>query len=116
MHRKFVEKYRSKRVPAPAPKRSRPPAKRLMAAPLEFVAEVCRATEGRAVLIVALYIYRRICVCRSQTVTLPQRELTELGISRSCKRKVLIRLELVGLVTIENVRGRTTRVTLLWRG
>jgi hypothetical protein len=115
MHGKFSERFRSKNVVAPAPKRSHSPAKRLMAAPLDFVAEVYRSTEGRAALIVALCIYRRTHVCGSLTVTLPQSELAELGITRSCKRKALIRLQRVGLIEVENVRGRTARITLLWR-
>ena len=116
----FSERFRSKNAPPPTAKQQkpvtpkRPRAKRLMGAPLEFVADVCRLTEGRAALVMALYVYRRTHVCGSRTVTLPSGELAELGIARSCKRKVLIRLQRVGLIKVESARGRTARVTLIW--
>ena len=125
MHGKsFSERFRSKNAPTPRPANGterqkpapRPRAKRLMGAPLEFVADVCRLTEGRATLVVALYIYRRTHICGSQTVTLPSGELAELGIVRHAKRKALIKLQRAGLIKVENVRGRTARVTLIWQG
>ena len=84
--------------------------------PLAFLADVCRLTEGRATLVVALLIYRRIYVCNDRTVTLPSAELVELGIDRSQKRKALARLEAAGFIRIEKIgSGQATRVTLLWR-
>ena len=89
MHGKksFSERFRSKSAPPSQPGNrpkpatpARPRAKRLMGAPLEFVAEVCRLTEGRATLVVALYIYRRVQICDDRTVTLPSGELDELGL------------------------------------
>ena len=85
-----------------------------MGAPLEFVADVCRLTEGRATLVVALYVYRRVQICGNQTVTLPSGELSELGIVRQNKQRALIKLQRAGLIKVENARGRTTRVTLIW--
>ena len=93
----------------------RPRAKRLMGAPLEFVADVCRLTEGRATLVVALYIYRRVQICGKRTVTLPSGELAELGIVRQNKQRALIKLQRAGLSKVENGSGRTARVTLIWQ-
>jgi hypothetical protein len=131
MHEKnsFTERFRSKNAPplsrgnngAKQPKpatptaSARPRAKRWMGAPLEFVAEVCRLTEGRATLVVALYIYRRVHVCGSRTVTLPSGELTELGVVRQYKQMALSKLQRAGLIKVETGRGQTARVTLIWQ-
>jgi len=75
-----------------------------------------RLTEGRAALVLAEIIYRRTCVCRSETVTLPAAELVEVGIDRSQKSRALAKLEAAGLIRIEQARtGQSSRVTLLWR-
>ena len=125
MHGKsFTERFRSKNAspthtantkqqkPA-TPGRQR--AKRLIGAPLEFVADVCRLTTGRATLVVALYTYRRVQICDNRTVTLPSSELAELGIVRQYKQTALIKLQRAGLVKVENESGRTARVTLIWQ-
>jgi len=91
----FSERFRSKNAPLPTTKQqkpvapNRPRAKRLMGAPLEFVADVCRLTVGRATLVVALYVYRRVHVCGGRTVTLPSGELAELGIAPRDKQRAL---------------------------
>ena len=125
MHGKsFTERFRSKNASPPHTANTkqqkpatpgRPRARRLMGAPLEFVADVCRLTEGRATLVVALYIYRRVQICGNRTVTLPSGELAELGIVRQNKQRALIKLQRAGLSKVENARGRTTRVTLIWQ-
>jgi hypothetical protein len=93
--------------------------RRHIGAPLAFVAEVCRRTEGRTTLIVALCIYRQTCVHKSRTVTLPagkQSVLAEQGIGRNRKHEALAKLEAAGLVRIEEVAvGQLAKVTLLWR-
>jgi hypothetical protein len=84
--------------------------------PWAFLVDVCRSTEGRAALIVAIYIYRRTHVCRSQTVTLPAVELAELGIARRRKNEALARLQAAELIRVEGVsKGRSAKVTLLWQ-
>lgn len=92
------------------------PRSRYIGAPLTFVNEVCRLTEGRAALVVALCIYRRTVVCKSQTVTLPGGELTKLGIDRCHKRRALAKLQSAGLIEVKNAVGRTAKITLLWKG
>jgi hypothetical protein len=81
--------------------------------PLSFLVDVCRLTEGRTTLVVA--IYRRTHVCRSPTVTLPAAELAELGITRPRKHEALAKLQAAGLITVERVTGRTAKVTLAWQ-
>jgi hypothetical protein len=89
--------------------------RRHIGAPLEFLADVCRSTEGRNTLVVALCIYRRTLVCRNQTVTLPAADLAELGISRRRKNEALPKLQDAGLIRIEKpAAGRSAEVTLLW--
>src|SRR5262245_54234680 len=84
--------------------------------PLAFLADVCRLTEGRATLVVAVLIYRRTKVCNSRTVTLPGHELADLGIDRSVKRKALVVLQEAGLVRVDRQSsGRTIKVTLTWQ-
>jgi hypothetical protein len=125
MHGKsFTERFRSRNALPPhtantkqqkSATAGRRRAGRFMGAPLEFVADVCRLTEGRATLVVALYIYRRVQICGSRTVTLPSGELAELGIVRQNKQRALIKLQRAGLIKVENGSGRTARVTLIWQ-
>ena len=90
--------------------------RRIVAFPLAYLVEVCRLTQGQAPLAVAALIYRRTHVCKSQTVTLPSAELNELGIDRQLKHKTLRRLEVAGIIRIEdNTPGRTAKVTLTWK-
>ena len=83
--------------------------------PFAFLADVYRSTDARAPLIVAMLIYRRTCVCKSRTVTLPGAELTEIGIGRETKRRALAQLEAAGLIQVERTSGHTAQVTLLWK-
>jgi hypothetical protein len=90
--------------------------RRHVGAPLDFLIDVCQRTEGRTALVVALAVYRRTHVCRSQTVTLPAGELAELGITRRRKNEALAKLEAAGLIRLEKVAtGRSTKVTLTWQ-
>jgi hypothetical protein len=87
-----------------------------MGAPLAYWALVCRIASTDATVPIALCIYRRVVVCGTSTITLPQRELTELGISRFAKMRSLARLEKVGLIRTERPgSGRSIQITLLRR-
>ena len=99
--------------PGPAPKKKQ---HRLVGFPWAFLVDVCRLTEGRTTLVVAMYIYRRTHVCRSQTVTLPIGELRELGVDRKRRHEALSMLEAAGLIRIEKApAGRSSKVTLVWK-
>jgi hypothetical protein len=90
--------------------------RRHVGVPVDFLADVCRLTRGRSTVLVALCIYRRTCVCRSKTVTLPGADIAELGISRSLKNKALAKLEAAGLIRLEKgAGGQSARVTLTWQ-
>ena len=90
--------------------------RKLMGGPVAFWIDVCQRTEGRAALVVAMLIYRRTHVCRSQTVTLPAGELAEHGITRRRKNEALAKLEAAGLIRVERMgRGQSAKVTLTWR-
>jgi hypothetical protein len=90
--------------------------RRLVAFPLAFLIDVYRLTEGRITLVVAMLIYRRTHVCRSQTVTLPINELGELGIDRNRKNEALAKLEAAGLIRVERMSpGQSAKVTLTWK-
>jgi hypothetical protein len=84
--------------------------------PWAYLEEVCRHTKGKwAAAVIALYIYRRMHVCKSRTVTLPSMELKALGIYRQLKLQALHQLATAGLIRIEkNLAGRASKVTLLW--
>jgi hypothetical protein len=98
------------------PQRGRRTDRRHIGAPLAFMEEVCLLTDGRAALMVALYIYRRVCVCDSWTVTLPNAELARLGVERRRKGEALTQLENVGLIKVKkNSAGRSARVSLIWQ-
>jgi hypothetical protein len=84
-------------------------------APLSFVSDVCRLTEGRIALVAALCIYRRTVVCKSRTVTLPGDDLAKLGVDRSHKKRALATLQSAGLIKVKNAVGRTAKITLLWQ-
>jgi hypothetical protein len=83
--------------------------------PWAFLVDVCRLTEGRATLAVAIYIYRRTQVCRSLTVTLPAAELAEIGIVRQYKHMALDKLQAAKLIKFERTAGQTAKVTLMWQ-
>ena len=84
--------------------------------PWAFLVDVCRLTEGRTALVVAIYIYRRTHVCRSPTMTLAADDLKELGIIRRQKNRALAQLQTTGLIRVENMpTGHSAKVTLTWQ-
>jgi hypothetical protein len=88
---------------------------RYIGAPVSFVRDVCTLTDGRAALVVALLIYRRMRVCGSPAVTLPAGELAALDIDRRRKSEALGKLQAAGLIKVQNRAGHTAKITLLWR-
>ena len=80
-----------------------------------FVADVCLLTEGRAALVVALYIftvplYRVHGRSRCRVGTEPS-----FGVGRSNKQKALIQLKAARLIAVKTSNGRTAEVTLRWK-
>jgi hypothetical protein len=88
---------------------------RYIGCPWEFFRTAVRTTNGKAALVLALMIYRRGKVRKSQTVTLPPGELTALGITRKTSHKALRQLQAAGLVQLHpTAPGHKTIITLLW--
>jgi hypothetical protein len=68
-------------------------------------------------LAMALYLYRRCCVCCSDTVTVPTHELVELGFGRWGKYQLLLALEQAGVLPIKQNGRHTLKVQLCcWPG
>jgi hypothetical protein len=64
-------------------------------------------------LALALYLYRRCCVCGYDTVTVPTDELVELGLGRWGKYRLLISLEQAGVLRVKQTEPqKTIRVQL----
>lgn len=86
--------------------------KRLIGCPLEWFTWVLDLTRSKEQLALALYLYRRACILRSATVTVPNGELAELGFGKWSKYRLLRSLEDAGVVCVEQRNGRAARVTL----
>src|SRR4051812_32484271 len=111
---RFMDRFRAHTPPENVPVKTRARVRGLVGAPLVFLNDVCRLTEGRATLVVALLIYRRTCICRDRTVTLPGAELTAAGITGEGKGEALAKLATAGIIRLEGVGARqTAKVTLL---
>ena len=87
--------------------------RRLIGCPLEWFAWAFGLTKSKEQFALALYLYRRACMLRSATVTVPNWELSELGFGRMSKYRLLLSLEDLGIVRVEQRNGRTIRATLL---
>jgi len=84
--------------------------------PWAFLVDVCRLTEGRTAMLMALFVYRRTKVEKSRTVKLPADDLADMGIDRRRKNKALAKLEIAGLIKIERMAvGQSADVTLTWK-
>jgi hypothetical protein len=90
------------------------PAKDYVLCPLGWLARVRPLLSSTDQLLVVQVLYSRCLRQRSRTVDLSNSELTELGIGRKTKYRVLYLLEEAGAVTIEYQNGRSLRVTLHW--
>ena len=67
---------------------------RLIGCPLEWFTWAFGLTKSKEQFALALYLYRRACIVRGAMVTVPNRELTELGFGgRTSKRRLLLGLE-----------------------
>jgi hypothetical protein len=88
--------------------------KRFIGCPIPWLAWVAPLLKSKEQLIVMLYLYRRCCICRSNTVAVPTEELEELGIGRWGKYRLLRLLEQAGVLRVEETsRQETLKVRLL---
>jgi hypothetical protein len=88
------------------------PAKSYVTVPLAWLRKalpVARSVERLAVL---LLLYRRCLIRRSRTVTLPNGDLEELGLSRYAKYRTLNWLQEEGIAEVQARNGRAVQVTL----
>jgi hypothetical protein len=63
-------------------------------------------------LAVYLAVHHRIALTRQPTTTLPRALMQQLGVGKDAKGRALRQLELAGVIFVERVRGRSTRVGL----
>ena len=87
---------------------------RLIGCPLPWFVWVFPLVKSKEQLGVALYLYRRCCICSEATVTVPTAELTELRIGRWAKYRLLLSLEKAGILRIINHGRRTMKVRLCY--
>jgi hypothetical protein len=86
---------------------------RLIGCPVPWFVWVFPLVKSKEQLALALYLYRRCCICNSDTVTVPSSEITELlDFSRWGKYRALLALEQAGILRREENGGRTTKVRL----
>jgi hypothetical protein len=90
------------------------PAQGYVTCPLAWLARVRLVVRSVDQLLVAQVLYRQCLMRRSQTVTLPNRELKAVGIGRYTKYRTLALLKEAGAVTFDAKNGQAIRVTLLW--
>jgi hypothetical protein len=87
-------------------------AGRYIGCPVAWFVWVFPLLRSKEQLALALYLYRRCCVCRSDTVTVPTDELTELGLGRWGKYRLLLSLERAGILRFEQSGQQTIKVQL----
>ena len=87
-------------------------AVRYIGCPLPWFVWVFPLVKSKEQLALALYLYRRCCVCRSDTVTVPTHELTELGLGRWGKYRLLLTLEQAGILQVRENGQQTIEVRL----
>jgi DNA-binding transcriptional ArsR family regulator len=98
--------------PKTAPRRRNEPH---MGAPLTWIARVFSVVQSKGQLLVALWLYRRRSICKSDLFSVPNGELGErFGIERSTKYRALRRLEKAGAIAIVRDGKSAIRVRILW--
>jgi hypothetical protein len=94
-----------------APAATRRRASRHIGCPLEWFAWVYPVVSGKNGLAVALYLYRLRSIQHSRTVKLSNmRLLTELGINRFAKYRVLKQLAAAGIITVKRRPHRSLEI------
>jgi hypothetical protein len=90
------------------------PAPGYVLCPIEWLARVRSVVRTSDRLLVALVLYRQCLLKRSWAVTLPNRDLVEMGISRRTKFRALAALAEAGVVSMRQQNGCVVEVTLNW--
>jgi proline racemase len=86
---------------------------RMIGCPLSWFEWAVPLVKSKGQLAFVLLLYRRCCICKSATVTVPTHEFESIGISRYGKRTLLLALEQAGVVRVEATRnGQVGKVTL----
>jgi hypothetical protein len=85
---------------------------RFLKGPIPWENIAVAAKLGGQGLAVYLAVHHRIALTRQPTTTLPRALLQQLGVSKDVKARALRQLELAGVIFVERVRGRSTRVGL----
>jgi hypothetical protein len=86
---------------------------RHMGCPLPWFVWVFPLVQSKEQLGLAFYLYRRCCICRSDTVTVPNNEIRDLmDVSRFGKCRMLKSMEEAGILRIEENGRQTTKVRL----
>ena len=85
---------------------------RFLKGPIPWENITVAAKLGGQGLAVYLAVHHRISLTQQPTTTLPRALLQQLGVSKDVKSRALRKLELVGVIRVERVRGRSTRVGL----
>src|SRR4051812_12556711 len=76
---RFMDRFRAHTPPENVPVKTRARVRGLVGAPLVFLNDVCRLTEGRATLVVALFVFRPHVLCRDPAGALAGGGLTRGG-------------------------------------
>jgi hypothetical protein len=89
------------------------PAKGYVTCSLGWLAWAWPQVRSGRQLAVLLLIYRRCLWARSRTVSVPNGDLADIGLSRYGKYRALAALDELGLIITEPWDGKTIQVTLL---
>jgi hypothetical protein len=94
---------------------SQPPSKirRFLKGPIDWEWITKAGCLSGQALHVAVVLWFWAGIKKSRTVLLSNKTLKELGVSRYAKKRALIALEGVGLITVNNQKGRAPVVTII---
>jgi hypothetical protein len=98
----------------PAWRRARPRGTSpLVGCRLAWFEWVLPLVKSKGQLAFVLLLYRRCCICRSATITVPTDAFELLGISRHGKRRFLLALEQAEIIRVEDTQnGQVGKITL----
>jgi hypothetical protein len=109
-----LKQFEASKVEVIKPNKKRRPrqTKPFVVIPIGWAEAMAKATKSPEITVM-VELLRRQFETHSNTFTLPNKRLAEAGVSREVKRRVLLDLECVGLITVERSNHKGPRVTLL---